>query len=76
METNTSLEGKIEALAAAVKSQSEQLDRIQAGVDKARRFFQWSFIVTVATVLLPLVAIALMWPFLTQMVSGFTAGLL
>lgn len=42
---------------------TEKIDALSASVEKTRRYMQWTFIVTAAALLLPLVAAVFIVPF-------------
>ena len=46
-----------------LEEQDKKIDLIYISVEKTRKYFQWTLIITVVTVLLPLSALAFVIPF-------------
>ena len=46
-----------------LEEQDKKIDLIYISVEKTRKYFQWTLIITVVTVLLPLIALAFVIPF-------------
>ena len=51
-------------------AQDKKLAEIYASSEKMRKYFLWTLIVTVATILLPLIAMAIMLPWLMKTLSS------
>lgn len=51
-------------------AQEKRLDDIFASVEKTRKYFMWTLIITVVTILLPLIAIALILPWLMKTLTS------
>lgn len=51
-------------------AQDQKLAEIYASSEKMRKYFLWTLIVTVATILLPLIAMAIMLPWLMKTLSS------
>lgn len=50
----------------------KRIEEIYISVEKTRKYFQWTLIITVATIVLPLIALAFVIPyFLRTVTSGF-----
>jgi type IV secretory pathway component VirB8 len=54
------------------REQNEKLEAIYRSVEKTRKYFLWTLIVTIATIVLPLIALAFVIPWFLQTI---TAGL-
>ena len=50
--------------------QDKKLDQIYASVEKMRKYFLWTMIITIATIVLPLIALAFAIPFLLNTLSS------
>jgi len=50
--------------------QDKKLDQIYASVEKMRKYFLWTMIITIATIVLPLIALAFAIPFLLSTLSS------
>ncbi len=55
-----------------LKEQDEKLEAIYQSVEKTRKYFLWTLIITVVTIVLPLIALAFIIPW---MLSTLTSGL-
>lgn len=53
-----------------LKEQDEKIDNIYKSVEKTRKYFQWTFYITIAFFVLPLIAIAVILP---SVISGITS---
>ena len=53
-----------------IEEQEKKIDAIYVSVEKTRKYFQWTLIVTVVTIVLPLVAIIAMIPWLMNTLSS------
>jgi hypothetical protein len=52
--------------------QDKKLDQIYASVEKMRKYFFWTMIITIATIVLPLLALIAVFPwFLSVMGSAY-----
>ncbi len=56
--------------------QDRKLSEIKDSVEKTRRYFLWTLIATVVTVLLPLLALVFLVPWLLATLSSSYGGLL
>jgi flagellar basal body-associated protein FliL len=53
--------------------QDKKLDQIYASIEKMRKYFLWTMIITIATIVLPLIALVAIIPwFLSVMSSAYT----
>lgn len=59
-------------IAAKFEVQSEKLDAIHESVEKMRKYFLWTLIISVLFIVLPLLGLAFVIP---QFLSTLTAGL-
>lgn len=54
-----------------IDEQDKKLFQIYASVEKMRKYFMWTFIITITTIILPIVAMIFMLPWI---MSTFTAA--
>jgi CHASE3 domain sensor protein len=52
-----------------IEEQGKKIDAIYASVEKTRKYFQWTLIVTVVTIVLPLVVILAILPWFINTLS-------
>ncbi|MFZ2188694.1 MAG: hypothetical protein WAV73_03990 [Candidatus Moraniibacteriota bacterium] len=56
-----------------LSEQDQKLDLIYASVEKMRKYFLWTMIITIATIVLPLIALVAIIPwFLSVMSSAYS----
>jgi len=55
-----------------IEEQSQKLEAIYQSVEKTRKYFLWTLIITIATIVLPLIALVLVIPWF---LGNITAGL-
>ncbi|MEI8343529.1 MAG: hypothetical protein WCF93_01100 [Candidatus Moraniibacteriota bacterium] len=60
----------MEELITKIQEQQAKIDAIYISVEKLRKYFMWTLIVTVATVLVPLIAIIFILP---SLIGSITA---
>ena len=53
-----------------IEAQGEKIDSIYRSVEKTRKYFLWTLIITVATIVLPLIGIAIILPTLISYYSS------
>lgn len=53
-----------------IEEQNKKLDEISAGVEKMRKYFFWTLIITIAVVVLPLIALMFIIPRFLSMYGG------
>ena len=53
------------------KQQQEKLDKIYKSVEKTRKYFLWTFIITIAMIVLPLLGLIFVIPQFLNIYSGF-----
>ena len=59
-------------LTQKLAEQDKKLDQIYASVEKMRKYFLWTMIITIGTIVLPLIALALILPwFLKTMTAAY-----
>jgi len=58
-----------------IQVQEAKLDSIYASVEKLRKYFLWTLIITVATVVLPLLVLVFMLPWLMGTLGAAYGGL-
>ena len=59
---------KLEAL-------EKRVEEIYISVEKTRKYFQWTLIITIVTIVLPLIALAIVIPFFLNTITAGTSGL-
>lgn len=59
-----------------LKVQDEKLNAIYASVEKTRKYILWSFIFTVATIVLPIIGLIILIPWMLKIMSSAYGGLL
>jgi len=52
------------------EAQEKKLDEIYKSVEKTRKYFLWTLIVTVVTILLPLVALVFVIPWFLKIITS------
>ena len=57
-------------IAQKINEQDKKLDQIYVSVEKMRKYFLWTMIITIATIVLPLIALAFAIPFLLSTLSS------
>ena len=61
-----------EEILKKIEEQDKKLEEIYRSVEKMRKYFLWTLIVTIAVIVLPLIGILLLIP---QFLSIYTSGL-
>jgi CHASE3 domain sensor protein len=59
-----------------IEEQQQKIDAIYVSVEKTRKYFQWTLIITVVTIVMPLVAIIILLPWLMSTFTSAYGGLL
>jgi hypothetical protein len=57
-----------------IQAQDELLQKIYVSTEKTRKYFMWTFIISIAVVVLPLILIAIAAPMLLSSLSGLTGA--
>lgn len=58
-----------------IKSQDEKLDAIYKSVEKTRKYFLWTMIITLVTFLLPLIGLIIIIPWFMKVMGSAYSGL-
>ncbi|MDD2807864.1 MAG: hypothetical protein PHW95_05105 [Patescibacteria group bacterium] len=58
-----------------LNAHDEKLEAIYTSVEKTRKYFLWTLIVTIVTVVLPLIALMFVLPTYLQTLGGGTLGI-
>lgn len=58
-----------------IEEQNKKIDAIYVSVEKTRKYFQWTFIVTVVLVVLPMLALVFVIPWFISAMQGAYSGL-
>lgn len=66
----------MEEILKKIEEQQQKIDAIYVSVEKTRKYFQWTLIITVVTIVLPIVAIIILLPWLMNTLSSAYGGLL
>ena len=66
----------MEELIKKIEEQEKKIDAIYASVEKLRKYFLWTLIVTAVTVIVPLIIFLFAIPLLMSTFSGIYGGLL
>ncbi|MFA5926500.1 MAG: hypothetical protein WC831_06300 [Parcubacteria group bacterium] len=53
----------------------KRIEEIYVSVEKTRKYFQWTLIITIATIVLPLIGLAFVIPFFMRTLSSSLNGL-
>ncbi|HAR99691.1 MAG: hypothetical protein US57_C0006G0014 [Candidatus Moranbacteria bacterium GW2011_GWC2_37_73] len=59
-----------------LEEQQIKIDAMYVSVEKLRKYFLWTLIVTIVTVVVPLIILAIALPFMISTISGMYSGLL
>jgi hypothetical protein len=59
-----------------IEEQDAKLDAIYKSVEKTRKYFLWTLIISVATVVLPIIGLIIMIPWMLRTMSSAYGGLL
>ncbi|MST04335.1 MAG: hypothetical protein EXS49_02090 [Candidatus Pacebacteria bacterium] len=66
----------MEEVLKKIAENTEKIDKIYKSVEKTRKYFFWTMVITIATVVVPLIVLAFVVPaFLKTYIGGFN-GLL
>jgi type IV secretory pathway component VirB8 len=57
------------------KKQDEKLEKIYVSVEKTRRYFLWTFIVTIVAFVLPVIGLIVIIPWFLKIMSEMYSGL-
>lgn len=64
-----------EDLIKKIDEQQEKIDKIYRSVEKTRKYFQWTLIITIVVFVLPLVVMLFVMPSIVSTYSGMLNGL-
>lgn len=59
-----------EELLQKIEAQDKKLQEIYLSVEKTRKYFLWTLIITVVTILLPLIALIVLIPWFLRIMSS------
>ncbi|MCD6550204.1 hypothetical protein J7K24_01510 [bacterium] len=59
-----------EEILEKLKEQDKKLDAIYHSVEKTRRYFLWTFIITIAMIILPLIGLIILLPRVLDIYTG------
>jgi type II secretory pathway component PulF len=57
------------------EQQEKKLEEIWKSIEKMRKYFLWTLIVTIATILVPLIALAFVIPWFLKIMTSAYSGL-
>jgi hypothetical protein len=60
---------------AKIEAIGQRVEEIYISVEKTRKYFQWTLIVTVATIILPLIGLIIVIPWVISTYSSALSGL-
>lgn len=60
----------METIEALLRTQEEKLNAVVVSVDKMRKYFMWTFIITIVALLLPLLGILALVPWLLRVMGS------
>ena len=66
----------MEEILKKIEEQEKKIDAIYVSVEKIRKYFQWTLIITVVTIVLPIVVLIIMIPWLMSTLGSAYSGLL
>ena len=58
-----------------IEEQEKKLDEIYRSVEKMRKYFLWTLVITVAVIILPLIGIVILLPQFLSLYGGGNLGL-
>lgn len=58
-----------------IKEQDNKLDAIYKSIERMRKYFLWTLIVTIATIVLPLIGLIIIIPWFLKTMSSAYSGL-
>jgi len=61
--------------AASLEAMSQRIEQIYVSVEKTRKYFMWTLIITVVTIVLPLIALIIIIPIVFRTYSSALGGL-
>ena len=53
-----------------IAEQDQKLDKIYASIEKMRKYFLWTMIITIATIVLPLLALVVILPWFLSVIGS------
>lgn len=59
-----------------IEEQDAKLDAIYKSVERMRKYFLWTMYVTIATIVLPLIGLAIVLPWFLKTITSAYSGLL
>lgn len=64
-----------EEILKKIEAQDKKLDEIYRSVEKTRKYFLWTLIITIVMIILPLIGLALVIPIFLQSLNLGSVGL-
>lgn len=64
------IQKKFEEIASSASRQEIKLDDVYKSVERMRKYFMWTLIVTIATIVLPLIALIIVIPWFLKVMSA------
>ena len=59
-----------------LEEQDKKIDAIYVSVEKTRKYFLWTMVITIATVVLPIIVLIILLPWLINTLTSAYSGLL
>ncbi|HBI34125.1 MAG TPA: hypothetical protein DEA43_00805 [Candidatus Moranbacteria bacterium] len=66
----------MEEILKKLEEQQTKIDAMYVSVEKLRKYFLWTLVVTIVTVVAPLIILAIALPFMISTISSAYGGLL
>jgi len=66
----------MEEILKKIEEQEKKIDAIYVSVEKTRKYFLWTLIITIATVALPIIGLIILVPWIMNTLSSAYSGLL
>lgn len=64
-----------EEILKKIEAQDKKLENIYNSVEKTRKYFLWTLIITIVVIVLPLIGLMLIIPQFLSILDGFNLGL-
>ncbi|HPN54811.1 MAG TPA: hypothetical protein PLB52_02655 [Candidatus Moranbacteria bacterium] len=66
----------MEEILKKLEEQDKKIDAIYVSVEKTRKYFLWTMIITIVTIILPIIALIVIIPWVVNTFSSMYGGLL
>jgi cation transport ATPase len=65
-----------EQILQKLEEQTAAIEKMQKTVDQLRKYFLWTLVITIVTVILPIIGLAILIPWLLQSMTSSLQGIL